>query len=220
MDFISPVIGLVGKALEKVYDNFVAAHGVRLELHPGYVGYTDDHTEPFILLTVYNRGRPQKVETVGLRASRVKLLQLPIPEKPFEPPPHVVTETHNYTVGFHLDDVRTELKQAEAKVGHRVRITGAYVRLASGRMVKLRKRIDTGRDDLLARGRTWQAGVKAGPEPSQRFIKALGPQLPQAFCNSTVILESVPPSDETPTDATRDAVEGWLKSLEPGAHRE
>ena len=219
MDFISPIIGLLGKALEKAYDGFVAAHGVRLKLEPGYVGYTDDHTEAFIMLTIYNRGRSQKVETVGLRISNGKVLQLPVPDKPFKPLPQVVTETDNYTVGFHLEDIRKQLKQAEAKAGHGVHVTGAYVRLASGRMVKLRKRVDTDKDELFGGGKTWQAGIKAGPEPSQRFVNALGTQLPHAFCESTVILEAVPVTSDLPTDVMRDAFDGWLKSLEPGVHR-
>lgn len=221
MDFISPIIGLLGKALEKAYDGFVAAHGVRLQLEPGYVGYTDGHTEPFIMVTIYNRGRPQKVETIGLRTSKRKLvLQLPIPEKPFKPLPQVVTETENYTVGFDLDDIRKNLKQAEVNEGRRIHITGAYVRLASGRMVTLRKRIDADNDELFGGGKIWQAGVKAGPEPSQRFLNALGPQMPRAVCESTVILEAVPPSADLPADAMRDVFDGWLKSIEPGVHRE
>jgi hypothetical protein len=87
-------------------------------------------------------------------------------------------------------------------------------------MVKLRKRIDTDKDDLFARGKTWQAGMKAGPEPSPRFLAALGPQMPHAYCESTVILEAVPPSTDVPTDAMRDAFDSWLRSIEPGAHRE
>jgi len=99
---------------------------VRLELDPSVVGYTDGHTEPFIMLTVYNRGRPQKVETVSLRMSNGRYLQLPIPDKPFKPLPKVVTETEKYVVGFQLEDVRRHLK-TESEPGHQVRITGAMI---------------------------------------------------------------------------------------------
>jgi hypothetical protein len=56
------------------------------------------------------------------------------------------------------------------------------------------------------------------PEPGTEFIKVVRGQGMSYNCETSVVVESVPPSDLKPSDPMRDIVEKWMLSLRPDAH--
>jgi len=152
MEPFGPLIGVGTRVVEKLYDRFEAAHGVRLELDPSLVGFSDGSRVPFILLTVRNRGVPQKVEDVALRLSNGRYLLMPGADPAFQPLPAVVTMTDAYQTGFRLDDVKAQIAKEQRSAGRVVSVIGARVRLASGRPVHLRKRSDVENEALFRLG--------------------------------------------------------------------
>ena len=152
VDILGPAIGIVKWIVEKLYDRFEAAHGVHLELAPGLVGYSDGSRVPFIILTVRNRGAPQRVEDVALWLSNGQYLLMPEPDPAFAPTPAMVTMTEKYETGFRLDRVKADLDRIRSQSERHAEVIGARVRLVSGRAVKLKRKIDIEERRLVQHG--------------------------------------------------------------------
>jgi hypothetical protein len=139
--FLGPLIGILGKIGEKVYDRLESAHGVKAEVSLGVVPGV---TRGLIVVTVTNSTpTPQRVTGVGMELSPREAgslwpTQFP---PPFQPPPQLVTQIDHYTVGFSYDEMREAVLRRRVELNNaRVQIAAAKVSLASGRVLRANAR--------------------------------------------------------------------------------
>jgi len=147
---VGPLVAIGQTIFGKLYERFEKSTALRLEMVPGLAGYPDGSRVAFIIVTVRNQGAPQKVEDVALRLSNGQYLLMPMLHPSVAPPEDgMVTTTQPYQIGFGLEEVKASIAQEEARIGRRVGIVGARARLTSGRIVRLRKKIDANNQALF-----------------------------------------------------------------------
>jgi len=135
--FLGPLAGIASKIGEGMYDRLEKAHGVRAEVGVGIL--PGSGSGALILVTVYNRmPNPQRVDGVMLELSEhAGSLTIPVFPPPFRTPPQLITPTDNYVVGFPFDDMKQVVLQKRAQLKNgKVRVVGARVSLASGRVIR------------------------------------------------------------------------------------
>ena len=138
MDLLGLGLGVARWVVDQIWD--LGARNFRAEFQPTTVsaGRSGDFC-PELLVTLYNRGRPQMVERAHLLLSNGREFFLE-PNGDFERLPVLVTETRNCVVAYSVDELRMRLADHYGR--RRPKVAGIRLHLASGRKVSLRRRVD------------------------------------------------------------------------------
>jgi hypothetical protein len=107
MDLLGPGLAVVRWIVDQIWDP--GARNFRAEFRPTTVsaGRSGDFC-PELLVTIYNRGRPQMVERAHLLLSNGREFFLE-PNGDFERLPVLVSETRNFVVAYSVDELRLRL---------------------------------------------------------------------------------------------------------------
>jgi hypothetical protein len=141
MDILGAALSVAQWAADKAWKAARSGPDLRLELTPTVVFAPSAVSQrPALLATIYNRGRPQVIEAVHPLLSDGRPLDSLGPNGDFPSLPRPVSETENCKLAFDVDELRVRL--ADRAGGRPLRVAGVWARLASGRTVKLRKKVD------------------------------------------------------------------------------